>query len=125
MKLFCKHEYEKIDYYEKVEHGIRYSVRIYKCKKCGKEIHVDGRAENHSAKWLDGCIIASCEYCDVQKYDNVGYTKKRRLLLADYWYVNLYMTYDPDNKTFAIVAEGEGRAEIHIKYCPMCGRKVK
>ena len=48
MKWFCKHVYEKIDYYEQVEHGIRYSVRIYKCKKCGKEIYVDGRKDRYS-----------------------------------------------------------------------------
>ena len=40
---FCRHEYKKIGFYEEMEYGIRYSVRVYKCTKCGKEIHIDGR----------------------------------------------------------------------------------
>lgn len=47
-KWFCKHEYEKIDYYENISYGILYSVRIYKCKKCGKEICVDGRKDRYA-----------------------------------------------------------------------------
>lgn len=46
-RLFCRHDYRKVGFYEQQENGIRYSVRIYRCKKCGKEIHVDGRKD----KW--------------------------------------------------------------------------
>ena len=44
-RLFCRHDYCKIAWYEEYdyEHNERYAVRIYKCKKCGKEINVDGR----------------------------------------------------------------------------------
>lgn len=44
-KLFCKHNYQEIAWYEEYdEHrNERYSVRLYKCNKCGKEIWVDGR----------------------------------------------------------------------------------
>ena len=44
-RLFCNHDYEKIDFYEAIDRGIRYSVRIYRCSKCGKVIHVDGRKD--------------------------------------------------------------------------------
>lgn len=44
-KLFCKHEYEKIGYDEVEEHNLRFSVRYYRCRKCGKEICVDGRID--------------------------------------------------------------------------------
>lgn len=44
-RLFCKHNYIKLDWYEKESEyrNIRYSMRKYKCEKCGKEILVDGR----------------------------------------------------------------------------------
>ena len=47
-KFFCKHLYTKIGFYEELEHGIRHSIRIYKCQKCGKEIHVDGRKDRYA-----------------------------------------------------------------------------
>ena len=44
-RLFCKHNYEKTSWYEEYDEykHERYAVRIYKCTKCGKQIHVDGR----------------------------------------------------------------------------------
>lgn len=47
IKLFCKHDYKQIDFYaaETVDGSLRYSTRIYKCQKCGKEIEVDGRKD--------------------------------------------------------------------------------
>ncbi len=47
-QLFCKHNYEKIDWFENISGGILYSIRIYKCQKCGKEIHVDGREDRYA-----------------------------------------------------------------------------
>lgn len=47
-RLFCKHNYEKISWYEEYDEyrHERYAVRIYKCTNCGKQIEVDGRFEN-------------------------------------------------------------------------------
>lgn len=45
---FCKHDYEKIGWYEQQEYGIRFSIRIYKCQKCGKVINVDGRKDRYA-----------------------------------------------------------------------------
>lgn len=47
MKLFCKHDYGLISFYEAeaANGSIRYSMRIYKCQKCRKEIEVDGRKD--------------------------------------------------------------------------------
>ena len=44
-QLFHKHEYEKIAWYEEYDEyrNVMYSVRVYKCNTCGREIHVDGR----------------------------------------------------------------------------------
>ena len=43
-RLFCKHDYIKIDWYQTLDNnGVRYSRRQYRCKKCGKQIWVDGR----------------------------------------------------------------------------------
>ena len=43
-KLFCKHDYIKIDWYQTQDNnGVRYSRRQYRCKKCGKQIWVDSR----------------------------------------------------------------------------------
>lgn len=47
-QLFCKHDYEKIGFYQEIEFGIRYPIRIYKCTKCGKVIHVDGRKDKYA-----------------------------------------------------------------------------
>jgi len=41
--LFCRHDYHKIDWREEIEDNLAYSVRLYKCAHCGKEIWVDGR----------------------------------------------------------------------------------
>ena len=47
-QLLCKHRYEKIGFFENMEYGTMYSIRIYKCQKCGKEIYVDGRKDKYS-----------------------------------------------------------------------------
>ena len=44
-KLFCKHDYKKIDFREEEQDNIRFSMRLYRCKKCGKEIWIDGRKD--------------------------------------------------------------------------------
>lgn len=50
-KLFCKHNYEKIDFIEALDNftNVRYSIRIYQCTKCGKEIEVDGRYDKYES----------------------------------------------------------------------------
>lgn len=47
IKLFCKHGYKQIGFRvaETADGSLRYSIRIYKCEKCGKEIEVDGRKD--------------------------------------------------------------------------------
>ena len=44
-RLFCKHNYTRIIWYEEYDkhRNQRYSMRLYQCNKCGKEIWVDGR----------------------------------------------------------------------------------
>lgn len=42
-RLFCKHSYIKIGFKQEEENGIRFSIRHYKCEKCGKEIYQDAR----------------------------------------------------------------------------------
>lgn len=42
-QILCQHQYEEIGFIEAYDGGIRYSVRSYRCHKCGKEILVDGR----------------------------------------------------------------------------------
>lgn len=52
-RLFCKHAYVQIRFREEIDHfrNTRYSVRNYRCPKCGKEIWVDGRHDNiHSVQ---------------------------------------------------------------------------
>lgn len=46
-QIFCKHNYEQPSWYEDYDEytNERYSMRIYKCQKCGKEIWVDGRMD--------------------------------------------------------------------------------
>jgi len=46
-KLFCRHQYVKISWMAEfdAQQNIMYSVRMYKCKKCNKIIHVDGRRD--------------------------------------------------------------------------------
>lgn len=44
-QLFCKHNYQKIDWYEEYDEqrNERYAVRIYQCSKCSKKILIDAR----------------------------------------------------------------------------------
>lgn len=46
-RLFCGHKYYQISWYEEYDsyRNERYSMRLYQCKKCGKEIWVDGRCD--------------------------------------------------------------------------------
>lgn len=37
-QLFCCHQYQKVGFREVQQAGIRYSVRKYRCSKCGKEV---------------------------------------------------------------------------------------
>ena len=43
IQLFCPHNWDKIGWYEANHPYIRYPIRIYRCRKCGKQIEVDGR----------------------------------------------------------------------------------
>lgn len=48
LSLFHQHEFEKTGFKERIGYAqdgqpIRYSVRIYTCKHCGKRIFIDGR----------------------------------------------------------------------------------
>ena len=45
-KLFCWHFYTKIGFRVEDNGYVRYSVRQYRCKKCGKIIWVDARYKN-------------------------------------------------------------------------------
>lgn len=47
VQLFCCHHYQKVGFRESQEVGIRYSIRKYKCSKCGKEVWVDGRFDSN------------------------------------------------------------------------------
>ena len=66
----------------------------------------------------------SCEYCNIKNYNNRSYNNTRILTLGYDSYTLLAMVYHNKNKEFRMMAEGEGRAEIKINYCPMCGRKL-
>lgn len=46
-KLFCYHKYNQIGFkvVDDDYRNERYSMRRYKCEKCGKEIWVDGRRD--------------------------------------------------------------------------------
>lgn len=46
-KIFCIHDYEKISWYEEYDKNtnMRYSLRMYRCTKCGKKLQVDGRRD--------------------------------------------------------------------------------
>lgn len=47
-QLFCKHDYEQTSWYDEYDknYNLRYSVRMYRCVKCGKQIQVDGRFDH-------------------------------------------------------------------------------
>ena len=51
-RLFCKHDYKKIVWCEDYDwiRNERYSMRLYRCNKCGKEIWVDGRCDPYFLK---------------------------------------------------------------------------
>lgn len=65
----------------------------------------------------------SCEYCDIKKYYD-RWNRIKVLNLNEGCYTDLNMVYDGKAKNFRLTAEGEGRAEIKINYCPMCGRRL-
>lgn len=46
-RLLFKHEYQMVGYTEAYDHGLRYSVRHYRCTKCNKKIDVDGRYDRY------------------------------------------------------------------------------
>ncbi len=47
-RLFCKHKWNKISFEQIYDKDVRYSLRTYKCSKCGRETKVDGRYDNIS-----------------------------------------------------------------------------
>lgn len=51
-QLFCKHDYEQYGFRVEEQNNIRFSMRLYKCKKCGKEIWVDGRKDSIGGRML-------------------------------------------------------------------------
>lgn len=44
-RFFCSHEFEKTGYDEVMENNLRFSIRHYRCRKCGKEVSVDSRID--------------------------------------------------------------------------------
>jgi hypothetical protein len=72
---------------------------------------------------LGGGEGMSCGYCDIKKY--VDSWNNIKIMGLDYGaYTTLYMFYDGKDKKFGVMAVGDGRAEIKIKYCPNCGSKM-
>lgn len=49
-RLFCRHDFEQIAWRESIDGGVRYSERLYKCTKCGKEAWIDGRNDPYIPK---------------------------------------------------------------------------
>ena len=49
-QLFCLHDYDRVEYCPKFDTstGFWYSLRRYRCSKCGKEIWVDGRNDPYA-----------------------------------------------------------------------------
>lgn len=47
--LFCKHDYYKVTWRERSNNVYRYSERLYRCEKCGKEKWVHGDFDNINA----------------------------------------------------------------------------
>ena len=41
--LFCRHEFIQVGWFESMDGNIRFSMRRYRCKRCGKERWIDGR----------------------------------------------------------------------------------
>lgn len=66
----------------------------------------------------------SCQYCNIKRYDDRSWNNTKVIELDCGDYTSLSMVYHCKDKKFGIMAEGEGRAEIMINYCPMCRRKL-
>lgn len=51
-RLFCRHDWEKIAVFQDVDeaHNVRYAIRRYRCRKCGRITHRDGRRDSIAAK---------------------------------------------------------------------------
>lgn len=47
-KIFCNHKWEKICFVTVEENNLRFSIRTYKCNKCGKTKKVDSRCDSQS-----------------------------------------------------------------------------
>ena len=43
ISLFCRHKFVKVGWFESTDGNVRFSMRKYRCKRCGKERWVDGR----------------------------------------------------------------------------------
>ena len=46
-QICCKHSYEKIAWYEEYDEyrNEKFPMKLYGCRKCGKEIWIDGRMD--------------------------------------------------------------------------------
>lgn len=44
-EIFCRHNYVKVGFKEEELNNIMFSMRLYKCRKCGKEVWIDGRKD--------------------------------------------------------------------------------
>ncbi len=44
-QLFCRHDFIQSGWFESSDGNIRFSMRRYRCKHCGKEIWRDGRTD--------------------------------------------------------------------------------
>lgn len=53
-QLFCRHEWKKIGFFEGLDEArnVRYSVRRYECRKCGRISHQDGRRDRLGGKTI-------------------------------------------------------------------------
>ena len=54
-RLFCRHEYEQVGWFEDYDGSLSFSRRIYRCSRCGKEICVDGRLDNIGRRRRNDC----------------------------------------------------------------------
>lgn len=64
-----------------------------------------------------------CKYCNVNEYREFWLGTKE-LVLDDKPYTTLSIEYNPRENKFFVVAEGDNRASMQLKYCPECGRKL-
>lgn len=44
-RLFCRHEWVKTAVYQEIEDNVRFGIREYCCRKCGKVSYRDSRRD--------------------------------------------------------------------------------